>query len=231
MSAPLNVIVYKWNVQPGDSLETYKADHVNWLQEKLDAHLTIPWKMVCYTDDPAGVECETRPLITGSRKMVRCTYKLATFSLTGGYRIAQIDLDMEPVGNLDELFSYDGEFGILRNCVRHQRARGGPYNDFEMGGALVMWEAGKHRHVWDDFEAGDWRSIYKEKRVSDQQWYWLSMGTRYGHMSRASDFRAPYDFLQERYPGQLVDVKVEAPGPNARLLIYRGKRKPWTKVR
>ena len=54
----LTVCCVKW----GDK---YPAEYVHKLQNGVSRHLTIPHRFVCFTDDPAGLECETKPLPDG----------------------------------------------------------------------------------------------------------------------------------------------------------------------
>ena len=64
----LTIVCWKWKKHksgfqlPG--VVPYTAHHVNVLRNMLERHCHIPFRFVCLTDDPRGIECETLPVPT-----------------------------------------------------------------------------------------------------------------------------------------------------------------------
>ena len=94
----------------------YTAQYVNTLRDMVQRNLPASFegRFLCFTDDPAGVECETRPLPAG---VTGWWSKLYLFDACRG-RTLYFDLDTLIVGPLDDIAAYDGSFAILRDFYR-----------------------------------------------------------------------------------------------------------------
>lgn len=89
----------------------FSTRHVNRLAKGLKDNLTIPYEFVCITDDPTGIDTGlTRivPIWNEFRDIGRCFVRLGLYAKEIrdiiGPRIANIDLDVAIVGNVDHIF-------------------------------------------------------------------------------------------------------------------------------
>jgi hypothetical protein len=152
----------------------YNHRHVNAAVSML-ATYAPGVRVICFTNMPEGVECETRPLprtperIPSSRGL-DCWRRLWFFSGECAEQfpgwIVNIDLDALIFGPMLPLFTED-EFRIMRGGT-------GPYN-----GSLWLHKTGTRTHLWDDLSA---RAVLDMQRVirhsrdmkrwigSDQRW-------------------------------------------------------------
>lgn len=129
MHEPVNIICLKWG-------RTYSSEFVNKLYRGVAKHLKRPFRMFCFTDDPAGVdpavECRPlEPLVVVPQLRNNVMQKIALLhshtGLTGPTLF--LDLDVIIMGNLDELFDYEPDrFCIIHNWVpwRKQLLRSRP---------------------------------------------------------------------------------------------------------
>jgi hypothetical protein len=149
----VNVLCIKWGTK-------YPSEYVNRLARGVRRCLTLPHRFVCLTDDPAGIDddIETKPLV---EELPGWWNKVALFKphihdLRG--TLLYLDLDMVVIRNIDELFSYPGEFAAFETLRRQG----------EFASALLRFEIGAQRRVWELFEPrAKWvmREIY-----GDQNW-------------------------------------------------------------
>ena len=132
------------------------AEYVNKLYRAVERHMTIPHDFVCFTDDPTGIECETRPI-----KGEGWFAKLYLFKEFTEGKVIFMDLDTVIVGNIDFLDKYNGKFAILRDFYRPEG----------YGSGIMLWRGGFGHEITDSYEAdgcpdipgGD--QIYIEKKV------------------------------------------------------------------
>ena len=110
----------------------YGSDYVNRLYNMVKRHTTVDFQMVCLTDrtdgiDPA-VKCFPIPaLALPEGAPERGWNKLSTFEpdlygLTGNALF--LDLDVVIVDNIDEFFTYPGDFLIIHDWKRPWRITG-----------------------------------------------------------------------------------------------------------
>lgn len=124
------ILCMKW----GDK---YGADYVNRLYNMVDRHLSIPFEMVCLTDDSKGIVSEVRcfdipPLDLPAGSPERGWNKLSTFEpdlygLEG--QALFLDLDVVITDNIDCFFTYkqgqeDGRFLVIHDWKRPWRITG-----------------------------------------------------------------------------------------------------------
>ena len=119
------VLCMKWGTK-------YGADYVNRLYNMVKRHTTVDFKMVCLTDRTEGINPEVQcfpipslALPEGSPE--RGWNKLSTFEpdlygLKGN--LLFLDLDVVIVDNIDEFFTYPGEFMIIHDWKRPWRVTG-----------------------------------------------------------------------------------------------------------
>ena len=145
MTAPLNnVICMKW----GDK---YSADYVNILFNMVSRNLSIPFRFVCFTDDPKGINEQVEVFDLPSLNLPnnipeRGWLKLTTFSKTLGDlegKALFLDLDLIITGSLDELFEIEGDFLIVKDFIR---------KDVTGNSSVYRFEIGQHEDVIENFK-------------------------------------------------------------------------------
>jgi hypothetical protein len=153
-----HIVLWKWN-QPGFR-EAYTAEHVNEMIRMLKQHLNLPHRVICVTDDPVGVKCETFPLWDDFKDMKNpngahlpsCFRRLKLFDtetqaalgIRKGERIVSLDLDALIVNRCDEVFGRKDRW--VGWAVR------GTYHPRVFNGSLWMFTAGDLENMWTGFD-------------------------------------------------------------------------------
>ena len=130
----------------------YDAQYVNNLYSMVKRNLTIPYRFVCFTDDPAGVKCYTKKL---PANLVGWWAKLSIFRfglMTG--KVLYLDLDTIICDSLDFVDEYQGDFAILRDFYRPEG----------YGSGVMLWNKSQPQ-VW-----ADWIKNPVDDPLGDQGW-------------------------------------------------------------
>jgi hypothetical protein len=150
----LTITLWKWR-QPSIKLDygrrrvVYSAEHVNKMVKMLQRHLTLPYRVICLTDNPEGLECETQPI--PAPELLRyggCWNRLWLFSQEAtrlGEYVVSLDLDTVITDNINPLFQGLGDFKIWQ----------GFYAKLRCCGAFWALKTGSHTGVWDQFNSED----------------------------------------------------------------------------
>ena len=144
-------------VMVGD-YEKQGAKYVNILHNAVKKYLTVPHNFVCFTDNPKGIECETRPI-----KGKGWFAKLYLFKEFTEGKVIFLDLDTIIVENINFLDKFNGKFAILRDFYRKNG----------WGSGIMMWKGGFGHDITDSFEADGCPDVpggdqtYIEKKVKN----------------------------------------------------------------
>jgi hypothetical protein len=197
----------------------YKAEHVNRLVDKLKEHLKIPHRVVCATDSPNGIRCETTPIpvVHGFEKWPRalpnCFRRLYLFGgaarNTFGDKCLSIDLDCIILGNLDSLITQD-HFKIMRGGVN-------PYN-----GSLWQVTPGWRPDVWHELDLDLARQAGRNRMPNGHRVYGSDQVVM-AHKIKDAPTWGPQDGVYQ-YSGLGNTVP-----DNGRLIFFAGNTKPWDK--
>ena len=156
-----NVICLKWG-------KAYGPEYVNRLMRGVKAHLARPFRFVCFTDDPSGLESgiETAPIPDPPEGWKHywpnifvklCLFRDGLAGLEGPTLF--LDVDQIIVGDLGRFFDYrPGEFCIIRNWIelRKRLFRRVP----KIGNSSCFrFEAGRMNRVYEAFVADMDRAI------------------------------------------------------------------------
>jgi hypothetical protein len=187
----ITYILWKWN---DDSYSVkYTAEHVNIMASMIARNTKAPHRIICITDDPAGILCETFPLWsdfstlknmswekwdTVSREKNRsypsCYRRLKIFSphitralgINDRERVVSMDLDMVITNTLDSLFEVDTDF------IGWHPGQGSAGHKIAFNGSIFMFRAGTCGFLWDEFDPIESPkiSLKAEFYGSDQGW-------------------------------------------------------------
>jgi hypothetical protein len=224
----LHIVLWKWS-QPGFRC-TYGPEHVNTLVASLERNLTIPYRVVCVTDDPVGLQrCDTFPIWSdhatmrnaSGRHLPSCYRRLKIFSsdqLAGlgigiGDKVVSMDLDTVVVQNIDDLFVRDDEYvGWAVPGTRHPKV----YN-----GSMFMFVAGMFDWMWEKFDplTSPQRAAEAGFFGSDQAYMTMQLLKQ----ACAGDWTASDGVLS-----YVRDVRANMCLPShARIVMFHGQAKPW----
>ena len=154
----ISIVCWKWD--PIDGVPTtkknqkYSSKHVNALYEMILKNVTVPFRFICVTDDPAGIipEVEIIPLWEEFRSKGGCFVRLVCFKkdfALFGERFWSIDLDCVIIGNIDHLLTRQENFLIWAPERSRISKRVTPYC-----GSMFMLKAGSHPEVYEHFRPG-----------------------------------------------------------------------------
>jgi hypothetical protein len=201
----------------------YGPEHVHTMQSMLERNVTVPYRFVCITDDPTGLDCETIPLWE-VYEAGGCYHRLRAFSPEIseilGNRFCWIDLDAVIVDNIDPILSIEDDFAI------HQYAyKGKPEQHYN--GGLVIMSAGVRAEVWDAFHPTASPRIIarmnEEKRLIGSDQAWISHVLGPGERTLG-----PADGVYEAMPMEKSrsSRNDRHPPKDARIVLFSGPRDP-----
>lgn len=175
---PITVVVWKWKrIRTGHQIPhvvQYGAKHVNTFASMLRRRTTVPYRLVCVTDDPTDITTELVEIVPlwELYEAGGCYHRLRCFAPDAhklfGPRFVWIDLDCVITGSMDALLTTPGDFVINRYDHEDKPQW---YN-----GSFVMMDAGARPQVWNRFHPVDSPLAMKalnasgEKVGSDQAW-------------------------------------------------------------
>jgi hypothetical protein len=154
----LSVVLWKW--RNSGKWKQYDAGHVNRLARMLAAHLRVSHRVVCFTDDAAGIDqsVECLPLSSGAAPVPRfdkmplrnCFRKIGLFNPAmreiAGERLLQIDLDTVIVGDISHLVERAEPTVVWRSPSIGRKG-------FALNTSLVLHAAGSRSDLWDSYRA------------------------------------------------------------------------------
>jgi hypothetical protein len=227
-----HIVLWKWGQDNmvGDRRYTYQ--HVNVMNQMLlrnTASLKSPARILCITDEPGGIECETYPLWRDGANLVNATkptlpscyrrlrlYDRETqrdMGIDPGDRIVGLDLDTVVCGDLRQILETPGVYVGWRLA--------GTYHAEVYNGSFQMFTAGTLQRIWSDFDPE--MSPVKAKQAgymgSDQAWlsWQLSKEAGCNHV--------PFPEFAS-YPLHLRVTRAFT--GKHRLVFFHGKNKPWS---
>lgn len=196
----------------------YTCEHVNTLARMLRARLSLPHRLMCVTDIPAGItECETVPLwdmpVVLSAKPQNCFARLRLFDEETARRfgecIVSIDLDSVILRDLAPL--------ITSHTFRALRGKSAPIN-----GSMFMLRAGAHPNVWHTFDPQTSPAMialakHNGKHITGSDQAWMSL-----------QIPSPATWGPEDGVLQFSELRHARELNGARAVFFSGSAKPWT---
>lgn len=222
---PITIVCFKWFDNSGRkllprALKGYLGNHVNILYNMIWRNIKIPFRFVCITDDPAGIDSriEIIPLWDKCRYLGGCFNRLYVFSEDMkkllGPRFVCIDLDCVIVGDITDILQRQEDFVInsyspypATITIKNQKYNGG----------LFMMNAGCREQVWNSFDHKTSPDILSKSRSlvgTDQAWIRYVLGKEEKTFTREDGIYEARSFQGAPLPS------------NAKIVFFAGKRDP-----
>jgi len=141
----------------------FPASYVNRLYGMVYRHSTIPFRFVCFTDSPEGIRSEVEiqdlpelhlPEGIPERGWRKLTVFANNFGGLSGTTLF-LDLDIVIVSNIDDFFTYSGQFLIAHDKHRPSRLEG--------NSSVFRFEIGQYPEILDYF-INNFERVRKEVR-------------------------------------------------------------------
>jgi len=179
----LTILTWLWSQAGGRT--AYTAAHVNIWADMVRRNLSMPHRLACVTDMPAGIskgidiieppgEFEDVRIPTWGenrgRGLPQCFRRIALFRPDAGRifgkHFVSMDLDCVIGADLTPLFDHDYDFRMYRGTTLSR-----PYN-----GSMLQMKAGARPQVYSDFTVEGATEAGKKYLGSDQAWISYSLG-------------------------------------------------------
>lgn len=216
----IDIVCFKWGTK-------YSSEYVNKLYNAVKRNVTVPHNFICYTEDPAGVECETRDFL------VDLPYWWYIIGLTNpkhnhSDKTVYMDLDTIITGNIDHIISLDAPFATISDF----------FSPSGLQTAYIMWNREVGAKIWEFFT-----SKYSPEQYSSLG-CWGTGGTNefleecFGivRLNRNKTPAIPevkVNRLQDKflyqcvsYKAQIVRNKWRALPPSVRMVFFHGNPAP-----
>lgn len=227
----MTFVCWKW--KSAGYRETFTAEHVNVWARSITRQLRgAKARLICVTDDPAGIEIETFPLWNDLSDMSNpsgkhlpscyrrlrlfCSDQLTQMGVPMGSPVAWSDLDVVFVDDVRSIFYGRDEPFVGWKGV-------GAFRDAVFNGTFVLFRAGKVDHLWEEFDPVHTPNIVTAAKFfgSDQAWLSYRMAANSPGWGVADGV---FSFSRDVKP--LRSIKLP---PRARVVSFNGKWKPWDK--
>lgn len=178
-------------------------DYVYKLRDRMTNNLTHDFRFVCFSDrEIEGVE--TLPLTPTWQWNLN---KLALYRPDNGLqgRVLALDLDVVPVGNMDDFAAYDGSFAVCESFGEPGKC----------GGSILSFEAGQM----------DW--LYEKVKQNPPFWAKAAKGGSERMLYRLA--LKECDFWQRLLPGQIASYKWhcrQGIPEGTRIVVCHGRPRP-----
>lgn len=224
----LTICCWKWKPAPGYRSH-FTAEHVNILARMVDRHYRRPHRVICITDDDAGIDEDIGIIPLWSdhaglpsphgRGNPSCYRRLRAFSAEArdliGERFVSLDLDCVIVGDMVPVWDRPEDFVIWgdTNPTTH-------YN-----GGMWLLRAGSRRQVWETFDPV--RSPIESRRQqqwgSDQGWIGACLGPNEAKWGRGDGV---YSYRNHIQPPPARGGTGGALPQGARIVMFHGAVDP-----
>lgn len=216
MDSPVNIICMKWGTK-------YGAEYVNTLFNMVGRHLTLPFQLTCFTDDPTDIDPQVNIAALPALELPagapeRGWNKLTTLQPNLGGLSGEalfLDLDVVIVSNIDALFSHPGEFVIIRDARLHRRMIG--------NSSVYRFRIGRYEAILQKFRR-EFPAIQSQYR--NEQAYLSAEINRLGELSFWPEAWCPsfkYHCMQPWPVSHFRDATIP---PEAKVVIFHGHPEP-----
>lgn len=218
MSSKPTICLWKW--KSDGWRKPYTEVHVNNMVNMLKKHVTVPYNVVCITDEPTGIECDTyklwdQPIIKVGAGRPNCYKRLFMFSKEAkeifGDRIISIDIDAIICKNIDDVISDPAPFKAINGTCA-------PYN-----GSLWSLQTGTHTDVWTDFSSNAPNEVFKNTRRANGRPYYGSDQAWMSYKIKGAPTWGDNDGIYQYHSGRDWTKLPD----NLRIMFSAGNMKFW----
>ena len=204
----INVVCFYWkgSDRPGWLNVPLARVYISKLQAGVARNLSLEHRFICFSNEGLKIDnVETRMFASPSYR--GCLPKLSVFNPDNGLegRVIMLDLDIAITGNLDEMFSYTGEF-MTREAFRFPG---------KSGGDIVFFEAGNQKGLWAVFRKNT-KHFENKLKARERLVY--------------REYKPDGDFVQQKYPGQIFSyrrhIMKKGLPESCRIVTFHGKPRP-----
>ena len=218
----IDIVCFKWGPK-------FTAEYVNNLYSAIQRNTTIEHRFICYTDDPEGVECETRPFLI-DLPVWWYIIGLTNPEHEHNDQLVYMDLDTIITGSIDHILTLDKPFATI--------------SDFGWTSGLqtayIMWNKSVRDAVWKHFTTKYKPADYPKLDCDYTKWGGTNqfleecMGVvRINKNPKpAIQDAPPVVRLQDVYPGECVSYKAQSLqntqqlNDNIKMVFFHGKPQP-----
>ena len=227
-SAMISFVTWKWQT-PGN--RAFSSAHVNVLYAMVARHYPAPFRFICITDDPAGlderIEWISMPVRFDSlispqgARFPNCYCRLWVFSREAavlGERILCLDIDCVILDDLRPLVDRDEDF--VGWCDDPHFADG------KIAGGIYLLKTGSMPHIWEDFDpkTSPMEAFGRGNQGSDQGWMSYKL---YPLLRQSSGQAGKYTIGDGIVKINWTPIGAPSPPKGARLVLANGLKPPW----
>lgn len=140
--------------------DKYGPEYVNRLAAMVERNVTQPYRFLCLTDNPKGLEFRYTDVGTDLPGWWAKIVLFRPHPALAANRVVYLDLDTVIVGNIDFLLEYDGPFCILKDF----------WSD-RFNSSVMSIAPGFGGHIWSDLVRD--RDKVLSRLHGDQDWITL----------------------------------------------------------
>lgn len=196
----------------------YGPGHVNAVANMFAAHLAVPHRLVCVTQNGAGIDPRIRivspdPALPDDKRYRKLMlFRRDAATVFGGDRLLYVDLDVTAVGDLTPLVERSEDFVIWRDPLHESEA-------YIYNSSLILLTAGCRPQVYEKFNVATSPAATRLVGLAGSDQAWI------GHVL------GPGEAVWTRDDGVLgwkTDLlKGNAWPASARLIVNHGRPKAW----
>lgn len=144
----IQIVCLKWGT-------LYSAEYVNILYAMLKRNLTIPFELICFTDDATDIDSNVKIKFLPENNLKGWWNKMYLFSEDTGLsgHVFYLDLDTMITGNIDDIVSFkDSKLKILSKGAMQETEEHRKQFDGDYGSGLMSWTHELARGIWEVFK-------------------------------------------------------------------------------
>ena len=213
-----NVVCIKWGTK-------FSSEYVNRLYRMVKKNITIPYRFVCFTDNPKNIDPEIEvfplPRIQVPEGPERGWRKLSVFNKQLGDlqgKALCLDIDIVIINNIDYFFEEEGEFRIIKDWNYSK-------NSYIGASGCYRFNIGQHADIIEYFESHI-NEVRKKFRNEQEylSWKMKEKGIlQYWKPDTAISFK--HDCMS-MFPLNLFKVPKQPNNEKTKLLMFHGNPLP-----
>jgi hypothetical protein len=216
----ITIVCWKWE-SAKEYRSKFTSEHVRTLASMIARNTTVPYRIVCVTDDVKSVwgipkvepfEIWKEPEVFVPSPHTNCYRRLKLFDKDlprniFGSRVLSIDLDCVIVGNIDHILTEKSDF-----CGWSMKVM--PFN-----GSLWSLKVGAKPEVWDDFKGQESRDMASALGYLGSDQAWMSYKLNNSGKQYTPENHGVFSWKRH--------IKGKGLPENASIVFFHGVPDPW----